>query len=214
MKINWKQGYIRMSTVAMSIAVLALAAVCVFIFLGYTRTSYMVKADSTAEKVYHAAQDYISAEKEYGRLDEFNEQAKRSGKALSMELQQRILKANYTGDDVDEKIKEYVRKYKEGEIRYLVVESEAAASDNRGSNLIFQLFKNQITDEKLWKDTYLIEYDSKRGEVLSVFYSRKTDKFRYDGETKDKSNVIDRSEKLLKEKQQGYFGVSLDEILD
>ena len=58
----------------------------------------------------------------------------------------------------------------------------------------------------------MVEYNGNTGEVLAVFYSEKIDRFTYEGETTEQSNVLLRDEESLKEKWQGYCGIDLEDL--
>lgn len=207
-------GFVSFRTLVFTVVIVILIVVCVFLFTGYVQTSYQIKADSTAQKVFDAAQDYLDRVKGAGKLQEFNRKAKHFGKAISMELQEEILLQNMKGQDSQKKLERFKEKFQEGDIRYLVLESEEAASDNREDNPLFDIFDKQITDENVWKDTFLLEYDSVTGKVLTVFYSREADKLKYEGEKTNRENVVLRQKELLKQKKQGYYGVNWNELLD
>lgn len=207
------RGSVSMRTVVFTAVLLILTAVCVLAFLGYVESSYMVKADRTAQKAYEAASEYLAKLKQNGTLDEFNVKAKHFGKALSMDLQEKILRENYKENDVDEYAARYRKKYREGDVRYLFLEGEQSASENRSDNPLLAMFEYAILDDNLLQDTFLVEYNSKTGKVLAVFYSGESDLLNYEGNTDQLNNVILRTKETLKQKKQGYCGVSLHEII-
>ena len=129
-----------------------------------------------------------------------------------MEQQEEILRSLYEGDDFDTFFAGYREKYRNVPIYYISLESKEAAGEDRDGNPILSMLTYEIADENVADNAFLVEYNGNTGEVLAVFYSEKVDRFTYEGETTEQSNVLLRDEESLKEKWQGYCGIDLEDV--
>lgn len=172
----------------------------------------MVKADRVAQKAYEGISEYMERQVIAGTIDELNTRAKHFGKALSMDLQEKILRLNYTESNIEDYVARYRKLYREGNIRYLLLESAENATETRMDNPLFEMLSYTITDDNVLEHSFLVEYNSVTGEVMAVFYSSEIDAFTYEGDVSNADNVLMRSKELLTQKRQGYFGVRLNEI--
>lgn len=168
---------------------------------GYMTSAYMNRVNETARTVFLATQNYLTEQKQLGRLEEFNRTAQGFGGEVEEEKLREILLTN----DADFDFEAFQDKYSTTTTRYILLEKGdgTTASDNP----VYTVVKNYINDDMLLENTFLIEYDTRSGVVRSVFYSEKTDSFTYEGNHAEKANVILRSSDSLRKKRQGYYGV-------
>lgn len=209
-----KRGFTRLQTMMLVVLLLVIGVVVYYAFTGYNRSSYQVKADRTAQRVYDSAQHYLEIEKSAGRLESFNANALKYGGILTTEAQDEILKSLYKGSHFEDFLMEYHKQYKNVPIYYILMDGAEAGTENRDSNPIFAMLEYQLIDENITDNTFLIEYNANTGEVLSVLYSEKADRFSYEGDREGMENVIIRDAESLNRKWQGYCGVALEDLTD
>lgn len=209
---KWNAGFTRLQQMMILVLAFVLVTVGAYAFTGYRRAAYQVKADRTAERVFDMAQKYIASEKASGRLEVLNQKAEKFGGLTPMDDQLESMESRYSGSDPEGFLEQYRKKYKRVPVYHICLEGEAAGAQDREENPILDMFAYQMVDENITKHTFLIEYNGNTGEVLSVFYSEKTDSFTYDGNREEKSNVILRDRESLNTKWQGYCGVDLEDM--
>lgn len=181
---------------------------------GYLVNAYMTRVNDTAKTVFLAAQNYITEQKQLGKLDEFNEQAENygNGGALNEDTVREILLANHSNDT--EYLSDYEKKYRMDHIRYLTL-NEGEQSEG-SQNPIDTIVRTYLDDTDILEHTFLMEYDTKTGVVRAVFYTEKAGNspMEYGTDHSAKTNVIIRNDsEALKEKRQGYYGVESTSIL-
>ena len=203
-------GFSKIQNIMLLVIFLTLAGVGSYAFYGYYCAAYSVKAGNVAQKVYEASADYLEDKAQTGSLTEFNEAARSFGGLVSEEYQKQILQSLYEGRDFDTFFKEYQKKYEKVPVRYMILQGSA---EERENNPILDILDIYVPDQDIKEHTFLIEYNGNTGEVLGVLYSKKTESFTYKGEQTEKSNVILRDAKSLKQKWQGYYGIALEELL-
>lgn len=200
-KLRERKGFtlIEMMIVVAVIAILT-GLVSVGIY-GYMTSAYMIHVNDTAKTVFLASQNYLTEQKQLGRLEEFNETAEAYGGAVSEDELKNILLQNDSSFDFSA----YKEKYGTDTVRYIKLsEGEGVtASDNP----IYTIVKRYLNEDDLLGHTFFMEYDTKTGVVRSVFYTEKANSLSYNGDLADKSNVILRDSDTLRDKRQGYYGV-------
>lgn len=211
-RLRQQSGFTRLQQLMILVLALVLITVCAYAFNGYRKSAYQVKADRTAEKVFDIAEKYIRIEVDAGRLEEFNTKAVTHGGVVTMDIQEEILRGLYAGSDFDSFFEKYREKYKNVPVYYITMESSSVAGEEREENPILDMFEYQMVDDNIKKHSFWIEYNGNTGRVMAVIYSEKADRFTYDGDREDKSNVIDRDTDSMNEKWQGYCGVDLEEL--
>lgn len=200
-------GLIAIQRIMLFVCAAVTVSVCAFAFRGYVLSMYQVKANETARKVRDAAAEYLALQERMGLLQEFNIKATYFGRAVGAEGREALFRSVYDEADLEAVLK----RYKNVEFRYILLEAETAGRDNRADNPLFQMLENAVLDGNTRKHTFLIEYNTHTGEVLSAFYSEKADSFTYEGGQEEKENIIARDADSLKRKWQGYYAVDLKE---
>ena len=175
--------------------------------MGYMKTAYMNRVNETAKTVFLATQNYLTEEKQMGKLESFNRTAESYGGEVSKDTLEKI----FTTNDESFSFSDYEQKYGTENIRYILLKE--GDGNTKSDNPIYTIVKEYLQDEEVLSHTFLIEYDTKSGVVRSVFYTEKADTFTYDGNMDSKENVIKRDSKSLKDKRQGYYGVNTTSLL-
>ena len=205
------QGLTKLQYVMIAVLVVILVSVGYYAYVGYTQSSYKVKADDTAETVYDLAEKFFRFKKSAGNLDTFNEWAVRYGGEISLENQKKIMEQMYTGTDFESFFARYEKRHGDEPVYYLLLKSKDAGEENREEHPMFSIFENYLVNENITDHTFLIEYNGVTGEVLSVFYTEKADFLTYEGDETEKENVLLRDKESLNEKWQGYCGAELED---
>lgn len=211
-KLTEASGFTRLQQIMIAILVIVLVLVGSYAFSGYRRSAYHVKVQNTAQRTFDAAEAYFENLVYGGNLLDFSSTNYHYGGVVTMEQQEEILRSLYEGDDFDTFFAGYREKYRNVPIYYISLESKEAAGEDRDGNPILSMLTYEIADENVEDKAFLVEYNGNTGEVLAVFYSEKIDRFTYEGETTEQSNVLLRDEESLKEKWQGYCGIDLEDL--
>lgn len=211
-KLTEASGFTRLQQLMIALLVIILVLVGSYAFSGYKRSAYHVKVQNTAQKTYDAAADYFENIAQSGGLVDFSSTNYHYGGLVTMEMQEQILRSLYPGDDFEAYFAGYREKYRNVPIYYLSLESKDVAGEDREGNPILSMLAYEIADENIADNAFLVEYNGNTGEVLAVFYSEKIDRFTYEGETTEQSNVLLRDEESLNEKWQGYCGIDLEDL--
>lgn len=200
-KLKERKGFtlIEMMIVVAVIAILT-GLVSVGIY-GYMTSAYMIRVNDTAKTVFLASQNYLTEQKQLGKLEEFNEIAESYGGAVSEEELKNILLTNDSSFD----FAAYKDKYGTDTVRYIALSAGEGATASE--NPIYTIVKRYMNEDDLLGHTFFMEYDTKTGVVRSVFYTEKANSLSYNGDLADKSNVILRDSDTLRDKRQGYYGV-------
>lgn len=210
-KLKERKGFTLMEMIIVIGIVAILSAIITVGIRGYMISAYMTRVNDTAKTVFLASQNYITEQKQLGKLDEFNQMALSYGNSLSSgEIENILLKNNEGNPDFN--LEEYRATYRTDNIRYILLNAgEAAAGSSNPLDVIVRTYMN---DTDLLEHTFLMEYDTKTGVVRAVFYTEQADSFSYDGAETDKSNVIIRNDKeALRAKRQGYYGVETTSLV-
>lgn len=168
---------------------------------GYMTSAYMIHVNDTAKTVFLASQNYLTEQKQLGRLEEFNATAEAYGAAVSEDELKNILLQNDSSFDFSA----YKKKYGTDTVRY--IELSTGEGVTASDNPIYTIVKRYLNEDDLLGHTFFMEYDTKTGVVRSVFYTEKANTLSYNGDLADKSNVILRDSDTLRAKRQGYYGV-------
>lgn len=211
-KITETTGFTSLQKLMIMMLVIVLALVGSYAFSGYKRSAYHVKVQNTVQRAYDAAADYMENVAGNDRLLDFSSTNYHYGGIVTMEQQEEILRSLYEGEDFEAFFEEYREKYRNVPIYYICLESKEAAEEDRGENPILSMLAYDIADENVTDNAFLVEYNGNTGEVLAVFYSEKIDKFTYEGDNTEQSNVLLRDEESLDEKWQGYCGIDLEDL--
>lgn len=205
-------GFSALQNIMIAVIVIILIAVAGYAFYGYIQSSYQVKAENTARKIYGAAKDYLLDKEAGGALEEFNQSARKYGGPVDLDNEKSILKSIYDGKDFDSFFETFKYNYRDVPIRYLLLESASVEQEDRELNPILEMLEYSIPDDNIKKHSILIEYNGNTGAVLAVLYSEKIDSFTYIGETDQRANALLRDEKSLEQKWQGYYGIDPEEL--
>lgn len=226
--LNKKSGFTLVEMI-MVISVIAVLSTITFVGIyGYMKSAYSLKANQTAKTVFYAAQNYLVDQKQKGALDEFNKQAEKedAGGEIEFDTVVKMLEANGKNED---DINEFKTNHESGsKFRYIYINdvksgnaavAQREQEDNKEDNynvLYTEILEPYIKDQDVTDHSFLIEYDSTTGVVMSVFYSEKIDGFvtgskdLYDiseEKIKNRDNVIKRGKEALSDKWQGYYGI-------
>jgi hypothetical protein len=209
---SWKQaGFTRLQNIMIFIVAAILIAVSCYEFMAYRQGAYLLKVNRSAAKAFEAASTYMEERVKKEALPEFNREARHYGGVVSRDILDAILESVYEGDDFSTFIEDFHQTYQNIPFYYVVLDSADKTDNNREGNPVLTMFENQLLDEKITTNTFLIIYSGDNGKVLSVLYSEEADTLTFEGELDDKTNAILRDEKSLKQKWQGYCGVDLKE---
>ena len=200
-KLKEKKGFTLMEMMLVVAITAILGGLVTAGIYGYMTTAYMTRANDTAKTVFFASQNYITEQKQLGKLEEFNRTAESYGEALSPEELKEIFLAGDSSFD----FAAYQEKYGTSTVRYLKL--DAGEGNTESTNPIYTVVKNYLNDTDLLEHTFLVEYDTRTGVVRSVFYTEKADRFTYEGDRQGKDNVVLRDTDTLRKKRQGYYGV-------
>lgn len=213
-----KKGYTVLELIMVITVIAVLATITAVGIYGYLKSAYSLKANQTAKTVFYATQNYLVDQKEKGALDTFNKQAKKAGAKLSLESDiEAMLKEN---GFTEEQIEKFDKNHKTSKFRYLYLDGAEVSdvrevSDKKSDdyNVFYtEVLEPYIKDTNITDNSFLVEYDSATGVVMSVFYSEKIDGFvngknPYDTQTEERYNVVQRKGEFLSKKWQGYYGI-------
>lgn len=210
--VKEESGFSTLQNIMIAVIAVILVSVGGYVFYGYIRASYQVKENNTAQKVYDAAENYLESQEQMGLLEDFNRKASHFGGVIGMKQQQEIWKSQYKGTDFEAVFTDYQERYREVPVRFLMLESQKAATEDRKENPILEMLEYEVLDENIKNHTFLIEYNGNTGEVFAVLYSEKVDTFTYEGDSQEKENVILRDATSLNRKWQGFCGKNLEDL--
>ena len=223
------KGFTLLEMISVITVVAIIGTIVTVAVYGYMVTAYMLKANQTAETVFYAAQNYLTQQKDMGALEQFNERISTYDTGLNTARMEDILQLNGYFPDDDPSVKEeWEKNHNSSKIVSVFVNSKKGYLGNRedmsskDNDLYFynpfwtEIIEPSIKDENITDHCFLLEYDEATGIVLSVFYSEKIDDFcrkpsiyPYELNSSEKYNVVKRDTKSLKEKRQGYYGISM-----
>lgn len=166
-----------------------LAGILIPSIFGYIKMAKMEGLNNNARTVFLAAQNYLT-----GWTGDGNDAAALDPDGAPVDLK-KIL-PEVPQKEMDEN---------GGNIRHLALARMDSDGEKRQSRL-YQLLSGYISDQLLLEKSILLEYNAKTGQVRSAFVSEEPF-LDYAGEDGDPTNVNDRREDALWEKEQGYYGV-------
>lgn len=206
-KLREKKGFTLLEMI-LTVSIVAVLTGLVSVGIhGYLVSAYMNRVNETAKTVFLAAQNYLTQEKQLGKLADFNDAAEPFGGEIKKDQLKEIFLANDPSFDFGK----YEAKYGTTEVRYILLSEGEGKTPS--DNPIYKIINQYLGDNTLLDHTFLIEYDAGSGVIRSVFYTEKASTFTYSGDRNDKQNAVLRGSDVLKEKRQGYYGVSSTSLL-
>ncbi|MGN0142431.1 MAG: prepilin-type N-terminal cleavage/methylation domain-containing protein [Roseburia sp.] len=216
-KLRERKGFTLLEMIVVIAIIAVLGGLVTAGIMGYLRTAYTTRVNDTARTVFLAAQNYLTEQKQLGKLEEFNKQKDASGNPYAESLPEEKLKtilqenfeptAEYAAFDAY--YAHYTANYGTDHLAYIVLEDSSRGTADREKNPIYEIVQTYLNDTDILDHTFLMEYDTKTGVVRAVFYTEKADAFSYNSAYTDKDNVIKRDTDSLYEKYQGYYGVDI-----
>lgn len=163
-----------------------LAGILIPSIVGYVKMAKMESLNNNARTVFLSVQNYLT-----GWTGDGND---------ASELQE-------DGElDLTQILPEVPQKEKDENsenIKYLAL---ARTDGNKQDKQLYQILTNYISDELLQERSIFVSYNEKTGKVRSAFVSEGPF-LSVAGEPMDPTNIYDRTESALWEKEQGYYGV-------
>lgn len=175
-----------------------------------------------AQNVFVAAQNQLTEYSAHGTLEQFRQENSAKVEALSLsgltseagtaynpakvwyEAQGKSTseQKNYMGDlcSISCKRGDYSK----------FVDNPEDSSISPSARVLFQLLDSRVTDAELLDAAITIEYAPKDGQVFSVCYSDRDDRFVYDSSNDNHEGTVDisnRMESYRRERMVGYYGV-------
>ena len=120
-KLRERKGFTLVEMIIVIAIIAVLSGVIGVGVHGYLVNAYMTRVNDTAKTVFLAAQNYITEQKQLGKLEEFNEKAEDYGHAvdLSEAEVENIILANHSNDT--QYLSDYEKKYRIDHIRYITL---------------------------------------------------------------------------------------------
>lgn len=200
-KLRSRQGFTLMEMMLVIAITAVLTGLVTAGIYGYLVTAYMTRVNDTAKTVFLAAQNYLTEQKQLGKLTEFNKTAEAYGAILTEDDLKKIFLENDSSFDFNA----YKEKYSTDTVRYILLEEGDGLTES--TNPVYTIVHTYLNDTDILSHTFFIEYDTRTGVVRSVFYTEKSGTLSYLGGYDEKSNVIIRDGESLREKRQGFYGV-------
>lgn len=193
---NNKKGF----TLVELMVVLAITAILAALvgggLIAYTRLARFEKNEANARTLFQTAQISLTRMETAGELDAFRDKVTKSG-SMGQHFAEGLTDAN--GKPLDGRTLKDLNTY----IAALYYDKTGAADGNHNA-LVKELLGDYIYDASLLNASICVEIDVQSGQVYSVFYDTKSDKFRFnqDGAT----NIYDRSyDHRRKDSLVGYY---------
>lgn len=180
---NKKKGF----TLVELMVVLAITAILAALvgggLIAYTRLARFEKNEANARTLFQTAQISLTRMETAGELDAFRDKVTKSG-SMGQHFAEGLTDAD--GKPLDGRTQKDLNTY----IAALYYDKTGAADGNHNA-LVKELLGDYIYDASLLNASICVEIDVQSGQVYSVFYDTKSDKFRFnkDGAT----NIYDRS---------------------
>lgn len=180
---NKKKGF----TLVELMVVLAITAILAVLvgggLIAYTRLARFEKNEANARTLFQTAQISLTRMETAGELDAFRDKVTKSG-SMGQHFAEGLTDAN--GKPLDGRTQKDLNTY----IAALYYDKTGAADGNHNA-LVKELLGDYIYDASLLNASICVEIDVQSGQVYSVFYDTKSNKFRFnqDGAT----NIYDRS---------------------
>lgn len=180
-KRQWNRGFTLVEAITVLVIIAIMAAVAIPVAANFIERSEQNARNETARSIFMASQSALTVL--YGNGQTLTPDGTVDLAAIRPALDAKEVAQN------------------NGNIGYLALRMD---DSDRDSNALYRLIEPYIHDKIIFNHAILIEYNTLNGNVLSTFYSDRTQNLSYGGAN---YNVLERTVDMLKSHRTGYYGV-------
>lgn len=196
-----KNGFTLLEVVATILIIGILASIAIPSIMNYVEAGNNQSRNNIARTLYMAAQGQLTQMKLTKNLSEFTEGLYVTTESDGVEVKSLNAHLNlYSMVTMPRQEKEENRDY----VTYIIKDK----GDPNNDNLVYQLLNPVVLDKSILNDTICVEFNTKTGVVLSVFYSDVADRFAYSGTGGREDISGNRPYTEGANRRQGYYGIN------